>query len=241
MGEIAHREALQITATTTIRLFVFFVHRLEGAYIREIIKKWRFFYNMVQFYKKDSTSSEEIEEKRYRNFMLLLYPEWGSYKDLLQDIKGSFKNYAYIKHIPEEEEKKEHVHLILSLDNPRTEKSLAKRLEIDPRFVNHIKSLRGSCRYLVHADNEDKYQYDLTQVIVSNSFKNTYFKSFDDLLSEEEILDNIYGFIKDYKSMDPIHLEIELTKYVCANGFERVFKRYYNTISKAIIFYSRQD
>ena len=63
----------------------------------------------------NKTSSEEIVEKRYRHFMLLLYPEDDYFKDVLQDIKGNFKNYAYIKHIPEEDEKKEHVHLILSL------------------------------------------------------------------------------------------------------------------------------
>lgn len=188
---------------------------------------------------KTVTSSEEIEEKRYRHFMILLYPEWGEYNDILQDIKGSFKNYAYIKHVPEEEEKKEHVHLILSVDNPRSEISLAKRLEIEKRFVKHIKSLRGSCRYLIHKDNEDKFQYNLEQVIVSNSFKSTYFKSFDDLLSDEEILDNIYGFIDDNKYLNPIELEIALTKYVCSNAFERVFKRYYNTIVKYISFIAK--
>lgn len=186
-----------------------------------------------------TTSSEEIEEKRYRNFMILLYPEWNNFKDILQDIKGSFKNYAYIKHIPEEEEKKEHFHLILSLDNPRTESSLAKRLEIEPRFVGRIKSLRGSCRYLVHADNEDKYQYNLDQVVVSNSFKSTYFKSFDDLMSDDEVLDNIYSFINDNKDLGPIKLEIELTKFVCSNAFDKIFKRYYNSIVKYITFVTK--
>lgn len=185
------------------------------------------------------TSSEEIEENRYRHFMILLYPEDDYFKDTLEDIKGSFKNYAYIKHIAEEEEKKEHVHLILSLDNPRSESSLAKRLEIPKRLVKRIKSLRGSCRYLIHKDNEDKFQYNLDQVVVSNSFKSTYFKSFDDLLSDEEILDNIYGFINDHKECTPIELEMLLSKYVCTNAFERVFKRYYNTITKYITYVSK--
>lgn len=184
--------------------------------------------------KKVSTESEEVVEKRYRHFMILLYPEWDNFSEILQDIKGSFKNYAYIKHMPEEEEKKEHIHLILSLDNPRSEQSLAKRLQIDVRFVRHIKSLRGSCRYLVHMDNEDKYQYDLSQVIISKSFNSTYFKSFDDLLSDDEILDNIYAFIDDYSVLDPVRTEIDLTKFVCANAYERVFKRYYNSIVKYI-------
>lgn len=185
------------------------------------------------------TSSEEIEENRYRNFMILLYPEDDYFNDTLEDIKGSFKKYAYIKHIAEEEEKKEHVHLILSLDNPRSEISLAKRLEIPKRLVKRIKSLRGSCRYLIHKDNEDKLQYNLEQVIVSNAFKSTYFKSFDDLLSDDEILDNIYGFIDDHKGLNPIELEMELTKYVCNNAFDRIFRRYYNSITKYISFKSK--
>ena len=126
--------------------------------------------------------------------------------------------------------------MILSLDNPRSELSLAKRLEIDKRFVKHIKSLRGSCRYLIHKDNEDKFQYNLDQVIVSNSFKSTYFKSFDDLLSDEEILNYIYSFIEEHNFLDYMKLEIELTKFVCSNAFERVFKRYYSTIVKYISY-----
>lgn len=189
--------------------------------------------------KINDTSSEEIEEKRYRNFMILLYPEDDYYKDVLNDIRGNFKNYAYIKHVPEEDEKKEHVHLILSLDNPRSESSLAKRLDIPKRLIQSIKTLRGSCRYLVHKDNEEKYQYNLDQVIVSNSFKQKFFKSFDDLLSDEEILENIYGFINDHKDFNPIDLEVALTKYVCSNAFERVFKRYYNSITKYISHVSK--
>lgn len=189
--------------------------------------------------KKNDTSSEEIQENKYRHFMILLYPEWENYKNILNDIKGNFKNYAYIKHIPEEEEKKEHVHLILSVDNPRAISGLAKRLDVPANLIQRIKGLRGSCRYLVHKDNEEKYQYNLDQVVVSNSFKQTFFKSFDDLLSDEEILTNIYGFIDDHKEINPVELEMMLTKYVCTNAFERVFKRYYNSITKYISFKSK--
>ncbi len=189
--------------------------------------------------KKNDTSSEEIEEKKYRHFMILLYPEDSYFNDVLFDIKGSFKKYAYIKHIPEEEEKKEHVHLILSLDNPRSESSLSRRLGLPKRLIQHTKSLRASCRYLVHKDNEDKYQYNLDQVIVSNAFRSTYFKSFDDLLSDEEILDNIYGFIDDHKDFSPIKLEMELTRYICSNSFHSVFKRYYSTITKYILYVTK--
>ena len=150
--------------------------------------------------KNDISSSEEIEEKRYRNFTILLYPEWADFKDILQDIKGSFKKYAYIKHIPESDEKKEHFHLILSLDNPRSIRSLSKRLEIPHNLIQACKSVRASCRYLVHIDNDDKFQYSLDQVIVSNSFKSIFFKSFDDLMTDSDILDLIYNFIDSNKN-----------------------------------------
>lgn len=194
---------------------------------------------MTQFYKKKvDTGSEEIVEKRFRNFMIMLYPEWGNFEEILQDLKGSFRNYAYIKHLPEADEKKEHVHFVLCLDNPRSDTSLAKRLGIDIRFVRIMKSLRGGCRYLTHIDNEDKIQYSLDQVTVSKSFKSDYYRAFDDLMSDDEVLDNIYNFIESYKNSSAIDLEIALTKFVCENGFEKIFKRYYNTISKYISYVS---
>lgn len=194
---------------------------------------------MAQKNKNNDTSSEEVLTKRYRHFMFILYPEWDNYEDILHDIKGNFKNWAYITHKPEKEEKKEHTHLILSLDNPRTEESISSRLGIPCNLCSHIKGLRGACRYLIHKDDEEKIQYDLNDVTVSKSFSSTYFKSFDDLLSDEEILENIYSFINDHKFMSSIELEVELTKFVCSACYERVFKRYYDSICKFIKFVAK--
>lgn len=180
------------------------------------------------------TQSEEVIEKRYRHFMFLLYPQDDNYNDVLQDIKGSFKNWAYITHKPESEEKKEHTHLILSLDNPRTIQSICNRLEIPTRLCQRVRGLRGACRYLVHKDNDDKIQYDLTDVSVSNSFKSTFFGAFDDLESDSDMLSNIYTFIDDHKECSSIELEVMLTQFVCSTNYNRVFKRYYNTIVKYI-------
>lgn len=184
--------------------------------------------------KNKDTSSEEIIEKRYRHFMILLYPEWKEYKEIMQDLKGSFKNYAYINHMPSDNEKKLHTHFLLSLDNPRTIESLSNRIGVKPNLIQNVKSLRGSCRYLIHLDNEEKEQYELANVKVSKSFANTFFKSFDDLLSDEEILQNIYDFIIDNKDLDKLELEIKLSLFVSHNAYDRVYKRFYNTISKVV-------
>lgn len=191
--------------------------------------------------KKLLTSSEEVIDKRYRHFMFLLYPEDENYDEILADIKGNFKNWAYITHEPEEEEKKRHTHLILSLDNTRTIESICKRLEVPTRLCQRVRGLRGACRYLIHADDEDKIQYSMSDVCVSKSFYSTFFNSFDDLESDDDILSNIYTFIDDHKSLNPIDIEVMLTKFVTSASYNRIFKRYYNTIVKYINYQSQNN
>lgn len=180
------------------------------------------------------TASEEVIEKQYRHFMFLLYPEDSDYDSVLADIKGNFKNWAYITHKPESEEKKEHTHLILSVESARKISSICSRLKIPTRLCQQVRGLRGACRYLIHKDDEDKIQYDINDVIVSKSFSSTFFKAFDDLESDTDMLLNIYQFIDDHKECSAIEVEVMLTQFVCSANYDRVFKRYYNTLVKYI-------
>lgn len=186
--------------------------------------------------KKIDTASEEIVDKKYRNWMILLYKDTSdyTYDDVLFYIKGAFKNYAYIEHKPEREEKKEHTHVIIALDNACTLSALSNKVGVPSRFIKNITTLRGSCRYLTHIDYTDKTQYPLSDVVISNSFKQRYLKSFDDLETDSDMLSNIYTFIDDFKDLSPIELEIELTKFVCSQSYNRIFKAYYSSIIKYI-------
>lgn len=179
--------------------------------------------------KKIETKSEEIDEKRFRNFMILLYEDTTSYvfDDVLFDLKGSFKNYAYIKHLPESDEKKEHYHFILALDNARTIHSLASRIGVPDNFIEPIKSLRASCRYLIHQDNDDKTKYYLTDVKVSNSFSRKFFASFDDLQTEEDVIDDIYNYIDVISDGNKFSECIKmLIKFINQNAYDTIYKRY---------------
>lgn len=176
-----------------------------------------------------NTSSEEVDEKRYRNFMLLLYEDTTSYSfdDVLFDLKGSFKNYAYIKHLPEQEEKKEHTHFLLALDNPRSITSLSNRVGVPANFIQPVKSLRASCRYLTHQDNDDKTKYYLTDVKVSNSFSRKFFASFDDLQTEEDVIDDIYNYIDVISESNKFSESIKmLIKFINQNSYDTIYKRY---------------
>lgn len=178
--------------------------------------------------KNIDTCSEEIDEKRFRHFMILLYPDSESYKyeDVLFDLKGSFKNYAYIKHKPETNEKKEHIHFILSLDNTRSINSISKRVGVPPNYFQPIKSLRASCRYLIHQDEDNKIKYELADVSVSQSFSRKFYASFDDLKTEEDVIDDIYLYIDslcDSKFKDAVK---SLIKFVNSQAYDTIYKRY---------------
>lgn len=178
--------------------------------------------------KKIETLSEEIDEKRFRHFMLLFYDEskFYNFDDLLFDLKGSFKNYAYIKHLPESNEKQSHYHFILSLDNPRSINSLSKRIGLPPNYIEPIKSLRSSCRYLIHIDHDEKKQYELSDVKVSQSFSRKFYSSFDDLKTEEDVIDDIYLFIdslENYQFRDAVK---QLILFVNSQSYDTIYKRY---------------
>ena len=180
--------------------------------------------------KKNITNSEEIDEKRFRHFMILLYEdsEVYSFNDVLFDLKGSFKNYAYIKHQPENKEKKSHIHFILSLDNARSINSISKRLGIPSNYFQSIKSLRASCRYLTHVDFDDKKQYHLSDVIVSPSFSRKFYSSFDDLKTEQDVIDDIYLYIDsltNYTFKDALK---HLILFVNSQSYDTIYKRYRN-------------
>ena len=160
--------------------------------------------------------------------MLLLYKdsETYNYDEVLFDLKGSFKNYAYIDHLPEDNEKKEHTHFILSLDNTRTIDSLSKRVGVAPNYIQSIKSLRASCRYLTHIDNDDKTRYELSDVKVSSAFSRKFFGAYDDLKTEEDVIDDIYLFIDSLNNNEYKDAIKQLIKFVNSQAYDTIYKRY---------------
>lgn len=180
--------------------------------------------------KNTSKIGELIEEqnpKKFRNWLILLYEDTTSYnfEDVIRIIKSQ-KKWAYIKHFPESNEKKEHFHVILSFENATKKDTLSRKLGIPSNYIDEIKSMRTICRYLIHKDDEEKYQYNLDQVKVSKLFEKEYKKQFDDILTDDEIIDKIYCFIDSISEMTFSEGLRLLVQYVNSNCFERVYKRF---------------
>lgn len=170
---------------------------------------------------------EQIKEDRFRNFMILLYDESKHYilDDVLFVLKG-FKYYAYIKHQPETEEKQAHYHVFLHLDNACTIKSISKRLGVPENFVQPVKSVRSSCRYLTHIDYDDKIQYSLDDVIISKLFERKFKKNFEDIKTEEDIILDIYSFIDNLQLETYSRSLMYLVIYINKNCYDTIFRRY---------------
>lgn len=170
---------------------------------------------------------EEKSSKKYRHWLILLYQDTTSYdfKEVLRIIKSQRK-WAYIKHFPESNEKKEHFHVIISFDNATKKETLSKKLGVPSNYIDEIKSFRTICRYLIHKDDEDKFQYSLDQVKLSKLFEKDFLKQFDDLETEEEILSNIYSFISNLDNLSYIEALKSLIYYVNIHCYDRIYKRY---------------
>lgn len=174
-----------------------------------------------------SFKEEIIEDKTFRNWMILLYEEDDNYvlSDILFNI-SSLKNYAYIKHVPETEENKVHYHVYLELSSATTQSRLANRLGVPERFLKRVKSRRGAVRYLTHIDYPEKIQYDLKDCKVSRSFNRKFKLCFEDLKTEEEILQEIYHWIDCSDFSDFFEKLKYFTMFINSECFDTVFKRY---------------
>lgn len=176
---------------------------------------------------KKKNDEEIIDSKRYRNFMVLFYEVSKHYEfnDIIFNLH-SFKYYAYIKHEPESDEKVSHYHAFIHLDSATTEEALAKRLGIPKDKVQYVKNVRGGCRYLTHIDYPQKIQYSLDNVHVSGLFQRKFLKNFEDIKTEEEIIQDIYFFIDNNHFDSYVEKLKYLIMFVNINCYDTVYRRY---------------
>lgn len=174
---------------------------------------------------------------RYRSFLILLYEDTTSYNinDIFFEING-FEKYAYIRHEPETDEKKSHYHLYISLHNACTISAVSKRLGVPTQFIQHVRSERASLRYLTHIDYPEKIQYEIKDIKYSLNIERSLLKSYSDVESEIDIINNIHNFILSLKNDFTYNQAlIELIKFVNSNYYDTIYKRYRNEFREFMI------
>lgn len=175
----------------------------------------------------DELSEKIYEDNRYRSWVVLFYKDTDTYdyNDVIFNIH-SMKYYAYIKHQPETAEKNEHFHAFIHLDTACTLSSISKRLGVPPNYIQYVKNIRGACRYLTHIDYEEKIQYSTDDIVISPIYKRKFLKNFEDVKSEEEIIQDIYFFLDNNHYNTWVEKLRGLIYFININCYETVYKRY---------------
>lgn len=157
-----------------------------------------------------------------RKFCGVVYPDASNYdcSEVLAKLAGAFASWAYILHDMDVDEtgevKKAHFHWVGKLDNPTSLSAVAGKLGIPVNDVCFCKSWKAQVRYLVHADDPEKYPYQMDSVTAN--FDTAVFVSKD---GEREKAAAIFGVILERN----ITSFTELTKWCLDNDCWSEYRR----------------
>lgn len=91
-----------------------------------------------------------------------------SVKQDITNIIEQYGKYAWILHdkdVDKEGELKDpHYHIYLEFPNARSLNSIAEELNIPPNMIEVVRDKNGILKYLTHANNPEKYQYDISEI-----------------------------------------------------------------------------
>ena len=166
-----------------------------------------------------------MEKFRSRRFCLLLYTsEDESHIKALDYIKNNYENYAYIVHDKDtnkdNELKKAHTHIVLEFNNARWSSSLAEELGITPNYLQNCKNFEKALDYLIHFNDDTKYQYDISEV--KGNLKKQLIKQMNSFNKDEnEIVKEIIEMINNSDLIDVS----TFVKIMCDWGYYSYFRR----------------
>ena len=166
-------------------------------------------------------TQEQTENKSWKNFELVLYPE--NYDKMYMVLEsGWVSKWAYIKH--DKEDKAEHIHLMCQMaPSPTKTKTIMGKFNIRSNQIEKIKGTwADALAYLTHRNAKHKYQYSDEEVISNFDWKEESKKATNKNNRKNEIIERIYkGEIRRYNETDEI-TAIEHDKYY--NSIQRAYK-----------------
>lgn len=94
---------------------------------------------------------------------------WHKFRDIVKDLTRC--KYAYIIH---DKEDNLHCHIVLNFDNARTFESLLNTFT--GAHIEECRYFNMSIRYLVHQDDNEKYQYNIDDIV--SNYSNAILREF---------------------------------------------------------------
>lgn len=86
----------------------------------------------------------------------------------IKEIMPDFKQWAWIDHVPDSDEGKEHTHFIFKMNGTRTVQQVADRCNISPQYVQVVRKITSFYLYMLHrtpqAIKDGKKPYELDDI-----------------------------------------------------------------------------
>lgn len=108
--------------------------------------------------------------KQDRKWEIVLYPDSDSYdcSEILAKLSEFFEQWAYILHDKDldadGQPKKPHYHFYGKSADKLTSSGISYGVGVPESACRVVSRWKGALRYLVHADNPEKYQYDVSDI-----------------------------------------------------------------------------
>lgn len=188
----------------------------------------------VKITRKAYFMGKNEEKFRARMFRFLLYPnEDKTHKVAFEYIKANY-DYASIEHNQDTDKItgkliKSHTHVVLQVSNPKWNTALAKELGITPNYIMKCDNFNGALEYLIHFNDSDKFQYDISEVKGPLAIKvRRLLKNYDK--DENDKVLELLDFIENSNL-----LEIsDFLRYCCSIGYYDVARRSSNYFMRLI-------
>lgn len=143
------------------------------------------------------------EESRCRNWSFILYPESAPAEWLKILDDNHIRTIVSPLHDKDKNddgtEKKSHYHIILLFEGLKSYEQVKSITDsLNQPIPQRIQSIQGMVRYLIHADNPEKYQYNKDEIITTGGARiDTYFNESEK--SDTEILREVCNMIRSNK------------------------------------------
>ena len=170
-----------------------------------------------------------------RWFNLLLYPDNPKHLFLIGLLQTNqykacgclHNNDVYEDGEHKGELKKSHFHFIVKFDNPRYVSGVAKEFEIEERFIQVTKSIKGSAQYLLHYGLDDKFQYNVDDLVGTLKGDVVKLINSDEKITETEAYYMLTAFIDSSRRILTVRA---VGDFLADNGLYSFFRRNFSII-----------
>lgn len=126
----------------------------------------------------------DYSKSKFYNWVLVLYPDCEEHVKAVKYIKEHYE-YLMILHDKftvselkdDGEEKKPHWHIMLKFPTQRWRSSIAKNIGVEEHHIQKCEDPSSYARYLIHMDDEEKYQYGKSLVKGSEDMEDFFLEA----------------------------------------------------------------